>query len=58
MIRERLGDWRLAWHTAIRESRGAKWVQIPTEVALESYETYKHKYSQQSVFAGALPMDV
>ena len=44
--------------TAIRENRGAQWVQIPTEVALESYETYKHKYSEQSVFAGALPTEV
>jgi class 3 adenylate cyclase len=44
--------------TAIRENRGAPWVQIPTVVALDSYETYKHKYAQQSVFAGALPTEV
>ena len=39
--------------TAIRESRESTWVQIPTEAALESYETYKRQYAQQSVFAAA-----
>jgi len=39
--------------SAIREHREAPWVQIPTESALESYETYKHRYAQQSVFAAA-----
>ena len=39
--------------SAIREHREAQWVQIPTESALESYETYKHRYAQQSVFAAA-----
>jgi adenylate cyclase len=39
--------------SAIREHGGAQWVQIPTEHALESYETYKHQYAQQSVFATA-----
>ena len=39
--------------SAIREHREAQWVQIPTEAALESYETYKHRYAQQSVFAAA-----
>jgi adenylate cyclase len=37
--------------TAIREDRESQWVQIPTEAALESYETYKNKYAEQSVFA-------
>jgi adenylate cyclase len=37
--------------SAIREHREAQWVSIPTEAALESYETYKHRYSEQSVFA-------
>jgi adenylate cyclase len=39
--------------SAIREHREARWVQIPTEAALESYETFKHRYAQQSVFAAA-----
>ncbi len=39
--------------TAIREGRDSQWVQIPTDVALESYETHKHRYAQQSVFAAA-----
>ena len=39
--------------TAIRESRESTWVQIPTEAALESYETYKRHYAQQSVFVAA-----
>ncbi|HEY5033546.1 MAG TPA: adenylate/guanylate cyclase domain-containing protein, partial [Candidatus Dormibacteraeota bacterium] len=39
--------------SAIREHREAPWVQIPTESALESYEMYKHRYAQQSVFAAA-----
>jgi adenylate cyclase len=39
--------------SAIREHKEAQWVQIPTEAALESYETYKHQYAQQSVFAAA-----
>ena len=39
--------------SAIREHRDAQWVQIPTDAALESYETYKHRYAQQSVFAPA-----
>jgi len=39
--------------SAIREHHEAQWVQIPTEAALESYETYKHRYAQQSVFAAA-----
>jgi adenylate cyclase len=43
--------------TAIRESRESQWVQIPTEAALESYETYKHQYAQQSVFAAAQPAE-
>lgn len=37
--------------TAIREGRDSQWVQIPTDAALESYETYKQRYAQQSVFA-------
>jgi adenylate cyclase len=37
--------------SAIREHREAQWVPIPTEAALESYETYKHRYAEQSVFA-------
>jgi class 3 adenylate cyclase/CHASE2 domain-containing sensor protein len=41
--------------TAIRESRESQWVQIPTEAALESYETYKRQYAQQSVFGAAQP---
>ena len=43
--------------TAIRESRESQWVQIPTEAALESYETYKRQYAQQSVFAAAQPTE-
>jgi hypothetical protein len=43
--------------SAIRESPGAPWVPIPTEAALESYEMYKHRYSQQSVFAAAQESD-
>jgi len=39
--------------TAIREGRDAQWVEIPTDAALESYETYKQRYAQQSVFAAA-----
>jgi adenylate cyclase len=39
--------------SAIREHHEAQWVQIPTEAALESYEMYKHRYAQQSVFAAA-----
>jgi len=39
--------------SAIRENPRAQWVQIPTEAALESYETYKNRYAQQSVFAAA-----
>ena len=39
--------------SAIRENPAAPWVPIPTEAALEAYETYKHRYSQQSVFASA-----
>jgi membrane associated rhomboid family serine protease len=39
--------------TAIREGRDAQWVQIPTDAALKSYETYKQRYAQQSVFAAA-----
>ena len=39
--------------SAIREHHEAQWVQIPTEAALESYETYRHRYAQQSVFAAA-----
>lgn len=39
--------------TAIREHPGAPWVQIPTDAALESYETFKNQYSQQAVFATA-----
>jgi adenylate cyclase len=39
--------------TAIREGRDSQWVQIPTEAAFESYETHKHRYAQQSVFAAA-----
>jgi adenylate cyclase len=37
--------------SAIREHREAQWVPIPTEAALESYETSKSRYAQQSVFA-------
>jgi len=37
--------------TAIRAGRDSQWVQIPTDAALEPYETYKHRYAQQSVFA-------
>jgi adenylate cyclase len=43
--------------TAIRESVDSQWVQIPTEAALESYETYKRQYAQQSVFAAAQPAE-
>lgn len=39
--------------TAIREGRDSQWVQILTDAALESYETYKERYAQQSVFAAA-----
>src|SRR5450759_3278079 len=39
--------------SAIREGRDAQWVEIPTDAALESYETYKLRYAQQSVFAAA-----
>jgi adenylate cyclase len=43
--------------SAIRESRESQWVQIPTEAALESYETYKRQYAQQSVFAAPQPTE-
>jgi adenylate cyclase len=43
--------------TAIRQDRDSQWVQIPTDAALESYETYKHRYAQQSVFAAAQQTD-
>jgi adenylate cyclase len=43
--------------TAIRENRDSQWVQIPTEAALDSYETYKRQYAQQSVFAAAQQAD-
>jgi adenylate cyclase len=39
--------------TAIRENRGSQWVPVPTEAALESYESFKRQYAQQSVFAAA-----
>jgi adenylate cyclase len=39
--------------TAIRENHSSPWVQVPTEAALESYETLKHQYARQSVFAAA-----
>jgi hypothetical protein len=39
--------------TAIREHPGAQWVPIPTDAAVESYETNKHRYAQQAVFATA-----
>jgi class 3 adenylate cyclase/CHASE2 domain-containing sensor protein len=39
--------------SAIREHRDAQWVLIPTEAAIESYETFKQRYAQQSVFAVA-----
>jgi adenylate cyclase len=39
--------------TAIRENRDSQWAQIPTEAAFNSYETYRHQYAQQSVFAAA-----
>jgi class 3 adenylate cyclase/CHASE2 domain-containing sensor protein len=39
--------------SAIREHREAQWVQIPTQSALDSYEMYKNRYGQQSVFAPA-----
>jgi len=39
--------------SAIRENQGAQWVQIPTEAALDSYETNRNRYAQQSVFAAA-----
>jgi adenylate cyclase len=39
--------------TAIRETRESQWVQIPTEAALDSYQTYKNQYAQQAVFAAA-----
>jgi hypothetical protein len=32
-------------------------VQIPTEAALDSYETYKRQYAEQSVFAAAQQAD-
>ena len=37
--------------TAIRENRDSAWAQIPTEAAISSYETMKHQYGRQSVFA-------
>ena len=37
--------------TAIREDHGSAWVPIPTEAAIASYETMKHQYARQSVFA-------
>ncbi len=37
--------------TAIREKRESQWVQIPTETAIESYESFKRQYAEQSVFA-------
>jgi len=43
--------------TAIRENRDSQWVQIPTEAALDSYETYKRQYAEQSVFAAAQQAD-
>jgi adenylate cyclase len=43
--------------TAIREDRESQWVQIPTDAAFESYETYKHQYAQQSIFAAAPQAD-
>ena len=43
--------FRILKVSAIREHREAPWVQIPTEAALDSYETFKHRYAQQSVFA-------
>jgi adenylate cyclase len=43
--------------TAIRENPDSPWVQIPTEAALESYETHKHRYAEQSVFAAANPVE-
>ena len=39
--------------SAIREHGKAQWVPIPTGAALEAYETYRHRYAQQAVFAGA-----
>jgi len=39
--------------SAIRENQGARWVQIPTEAALESSETHRNRYAQQAVFAAA-----
>ena len=39
--------------TAIREARASPWVPLPTEAATASYETMKHQYAQQSVFAAA-----
>jgi len=39
--------------SAIREHREAQWVPIPTEAALQSYETFKLRYAQQSVFTAA-----
>ncbi len=42
--------------TAIREDQASGWVQIPTEAASASYETMKHQYARQSVFA-AVPQD-
>ena len=43
--------------TAIRENPDSLWVQIPTEGALDSYETFKHQYARQSVFATAQPTE-
>jgi hypothetical protein len=43
--------------TAIRENRDSQWVQIPTEAAFDSYESYKRQYAQQSVFAAAQQAD-
>jgi len=37
--------------TAIREKRESQWVQIPTETAIESYESFKRQYAEQAVFA-------
>jgi adenylate cyclase len=43
--------------TAIRERRDSQWVPIPTDAALESYQTAKQRYAQQSVFEAAQPTE-
>ncbi len=43
--------------SAIRETRESPWVEIPTNAALDSYETSKQKHAQKGVFASAQTTD-